>query len=68
MKQRTMPGLIIDFASVWDGLIIEFLSVRAGVECVFMGAIGYNVPMIMFIHALTTIIFNDALDYDQGCY
>ena len=28
------------------------------VECVFMGAIGYNAPMIMFIHALTTPLFS----------
>ena len=29
-----------------------------GVECVFMGAIGYNAPMIMFIHGLTTPLFS----------
>jgi len=33
-----------------------------------MGAIGYNAPMIMFNHALTTLLKNDALYYDQGRY
>jgi len=33
-----------------------------------MGAIGYNAPMIVYPRFNHTIIFNDALDYDQGRY